>query len=237
MSVVPGAGTVDSVMNPVRQPAAEEHAADSTERPAVRVLLASDDPFSREAFKAAVTAPEVELVAATTVRVAAEHTAAELAPDVIVLDAQMPALEALEALGRMRSELPDARILVFSAPEGEEFGLLCLSIGASGYLSKEVNLATMPRILERLGHGEAVFSRRLGTRLLERLREREHRSGTVMRRAISAPERQLLELLKSGRDVEEAAAQLGVSTATVRRHVASARRKLTADDFATEAER
>jgi DNA-binding NarL/FixJ family response regulator len=146
--------------------------------------------------------------------------------DVIVLDAQMPALPALEALKAIRSDLPDSRILVFSAPESEEFGLLCMSLGASGYLSKDIDLASMPRILLRLGEGEAVFSRRFGTSLVSRLREREHRKMPAVSGPISAPERQLLELIKAGQGLEQAADQLGVSAATVRRHLASARRKL-----------
>lgn len=209
-----------------RPPLISSRVCAEPERGPIRVLLASDDPFSREAFKAAARAPFLELVAATTVAAAAEHVAADVQADVIVLDAQMPALEALEALWRICSELPDARVLVFSAPESEEFGLLCLSIGARGYLSKEIDLASMPRILQRMGNGEVVFSRRLGTSLVDRLREREHRRGAAAERSISGPERQLLELIKSGRGIEEAAGQLGVNTATVRRHLASARRKL-----------
>jgi DNA-binding NarL/FixJ family response regulator len=193
----------------------------------VRVLLASDDPFSREAFRSATRAPNLELVAATSIRVAAEQLAAEVQPDVVVLDAQGPAVDALLALRRIRRAVPDARVLVFSSPESLEFGWLCLSLGAAGYLSKDIELESMPRILERLHSGEAVFSRRMATQLVERLRIHEP-AGRLAPAPITTPERQVLELIQSGNSLEQAAQELGVTIATLRRHLASARRKLAA---------
>lgn len=191
-----------------------------------RVLLACDDPFGRAAFRAATDVPELELVGATTVREAAGGLANDVRPDVVVLDAQLPALEALRALREIHESVPESRILVFSSPESIEFGWLCLTLGASGYLSKEIDLASLPRILERLSSGEAVVSRRLATQIVDRLRNRERQRGGRAPSPITAPERQLIELIHTGRSAEEAAGELGVTIATIRRHLASSRRKL-----------
>lgn len=202
----------------------------SSARRALRVLLASDDPFSREAFRLASRAPDIEVVAVASVREVADHLPAELAADVVVLDAQVAAVDALSALQRVRSRMPSSRVLVFSTPESTEFGLLCLSMGASGYLSKDIDLKALPRVLHRLGRGEAIVSRAFTAPLIERMRAMDHRGGPREKRPITPPEQQILELLRTGRSVSEAATELGVTKATIKRHLASARRKLTADE-------
>jgi DNA-binding NarL/FixJ family response regulator len=150
----------------------------------------------------------------------------ELKPDVVVLDAQQSAVDALATLHRLRADAPTVRILVFSSPESVEFGVLCLCTGASGYLSKDIDMSALGRIVRGLGRGETVVSRALATELIARLREAQPRPSQHPRPALSASERRLLELLRTGHSIAEAAAQLGVAESTIRRRLASARRKL-----------
>jgi DNA-binding NarL/FixJ family response regulator len=192
------------------------------------VLVASDDPFSRQAFSSAARARGINVLAATGVAAVAEHLARELEPDVVVMDAQLAAIEALQSLQRMRAEAPGVRILAFSSPASTEFGLLCIHAGASGYLSKEIDFDALPRVLRSLGRGEAVISRCFATDLVERLRAGSPRGPRGANRAVSPPERQVLELIRAGRTPAAAATELGISIATVQRHLASARRKLSA---------
>lgn len=196
------------------------------------VLVGSDDPFTRRAFRLGATAPGIEVVAEGTVAAVAEQMAASLEPDVVVLDVQTAAGRALRAIQQIRAGAPRTRILACSQPAGTEFGLLCLTAGASGYVSKEIDLAVLPRILCALASGEAVIPRALSTELVRRYVRPD---ATVVPRAgqLSAPELRLLELLRTGLTLPEAAAELGVTVSTARRHFGSAGRKLAAPRFAS----
>ncbi|MHB8690629.1 MAG: response regulator [Solirubrobacteraceae bacterium] len=189
--------------------------------------MASDDPLSRDAFKAASVAPGIELLAAANI-VSVTERLAELAVDVVVLDAPQSAVDLLTTLGRLRTLAPDARIVVFSNPESNEFGVLCLCTGASGYLSKDIDLSALGRIVRGVGRGEAVVSRALATELIARMRDGQRRGGEGPLSAVTAREGRLLQLLRAGHTLETAAAELGVAQPTARRHLASARRKLLA---------
>jgi two-component system response regulator NreC len=206
----------------VRPPHAPRPEAGSRE---LSVLVGSDDPFTRHAFLAGASGPGITVLGSGTVASVAEQTAAELEPDIVVLDVQTTAAEALAAIRQIHNQVPRARILACSAPAGNEFGLLCLSAGAWGYVSKEIDLDVLPRLLRALAQGEAVIPRALGTELVKRL-VRSTPAGQHPPPALTLPERRLLELLRIGQTLREAAAELGISLATARRHFGSARRKL-----------
>jgi DNA-binding NarL/FixJ family response regulator len=195
----------------------------------LRVVVASDDPFSRQAFRQAASVRGIDVLAADSIAAVAEHHAHEHEPDVVVIDVQLPAVEALRALERVRAAAPTARLLAFSAPASTEFGILCIHAGASGYLSKEIDLAALPRVLRSLTRGEAVISREFATFLVEQMRSGRPRGPRGVRsRAVTGPERVVLELIRSGRTPDAVAVELGITVGTVQRHLASTRRKLAA---------
>lgn len=153
----------------------------------------------------------------------------ELEADVLVFDAPLSAADLLAALAHARKLAPRARILVLSSPESLEFGELCLCVGASGYLSKDIDLRALARIIGGLGRGEAVVSRTVATGLIARLRSAGRRGPAPRRRALTGPEARLLQLLRAGLTVENAAAELGLAEPIAHRHLTRARRKLLAD--------
>lgn len=189
------------------------------------VLIGSDDPFTRRAFRSGASAPGIEVLAEGTVTAVAEQMAASLEPDIVVLDVQTAAARALRAIQQIRARAPRTRILACSHPAGTEFGLLCLTTGAWGYVSKEIDLAVLPRILRALACGEAVMPRALGTELVRRY-VRPDATARPRTDQLSAPELRLLELLRTGLTLQEAAAEIGVTVSTARRHFGCARRKL-----------
>lgn len=189
------------------------------------VLVGSDDPFTRQAFRAGASGRRIEVLAEGTVKVVADELAPQLEPDIVLMDVQMAAAQGLCAIRQIRARVPNTRILACSAPAGTEFGMLCLSAGAWGYVSKEIDLALLPRILRALAAGEAVIPRELATELVKRF-VRPIQPDRLTAGELTAPECRLLELLRTGLNLPEAAAELGVTLATSRRHLGSARRKL-----------
>jgi DNA-binding NarL/FixJ family response regulator len=192
------------------------------------VLVCSDDPFTRRAFGSGAAAPNIAVVAKTTLAEAVDTLASGLEPDVVVLDVQVAAGRALGTIQRLHEQAPAARILACDTPAGAEFGLLCLIAGASGYVSKELNPAALPHLVRRLSSGEAVIPRALATVLTERFVTATRRSSSSRCRKLTVPESQVLELLRVGPTLPEVAAELGIALATARRHLGSARRKLSA---------
>lgn len=195
----------------------------------IRVIVGSDDPFTRQAICGGANGPGITLLGAGSLAAVVEEMAQELNPDIVLLDVQTTAAEALGAIRQLRARVPSARILACSAPAGNEFGLLCLSAGAWGYVSKEIDLGVLPRLLRALADGEAVIPRALGTELVKRL-VRSTPAGDHRPTPLTPPERRLLELLRTGQTLREAAAEVGIRVATARRHFGSARRKLAAQD-------
>jgi DNA-binding NarL/FixJ family response regulator len=189
------------------------------------VLVGSDDPFTRQAFRTGASAPGIEVLGDGTLTAVSEVLAARLEPEIVLLDVQTGAAEALLAIQQVHARAAGARILACSAPAGTEFGLLCLSAGAWGYVSKEIDLAVLPQILHALASGEAVIPQALATELVKRF----VRSDAVDRSKpaeLSPPESRLLELLRTGFTLPEAASELAVTLATARRHFGRVRRKL-----------
>ncbi len=192
----------------------------------LRVLVSSADPFTRRGFGSGARAPDIEVVAKVNLNEAVENLAAELEPDVVVLDVQVPAVTALRAIQQLHNQAPTARILACDAPANSEFGLLCLLAGAAGYMSKESDLAALPRILRALAAGEAVTPRALVTELVHRFVSSSRRAPSPPGRTLTGPEAHVLELLRTGRGLADIAAELGIRPSTAQRHLGSVRRKL-----------
>lgn len=191
----------------------------------VGVLVGANDPFTRQALRRGASSRGVEVLAAGTVTAVAGQLAAELRPHVVVLDVQTAAAQGLRAIQQIRASAPGTRILACCAPAGTEFGLLCLSVGAWGYVSKEIDLAALPGILCALARGEVIIPDALATELVRRF-ARASAGERLEPSELSQPECRLLELLRTGSSLSAAATELGVTLGTARRHLGSARRKL-----------
>ena len=91
-------------------------------------------------------------------------------PDVVLMDLLMPGTDGIAATREILAVQPDAKIVMITSSEDEELGLLSLRMGACGFLSKTVNIESIPRALRAASEGEAVVSRRLTTRLVDTVR-------------------------------------------------------------------
>jgi DNA-binding NarL/FixJ family response regulator len=121
-------------------------------------------------------------------------------------------------------------IVLLTSADEEDMGLLGLKAGASGFLSKDVEIDSVPRALMSALEGEAAISRRLSMRLIEHLRHAPE--GKAGLRPVKSPltprEWEVIDLLYEGNSTDEIAAILVLSTETVRSHVKHILRKLNA---------
>jgi len=205
------------------------------ESPAPRVIVADDDPYARRLIKDALRAARIVVIAeARTGREAVELTL-HYRPDVVLMDIVMPDLDGIAATRRILASAPEQIVLLISGSEEAEMALIGLRAGAAGFLSKDMPIEALARVLRAAVGGEAVISRDLTTRLIEYLRTLPDRQAGM--RPVQSPltnrEWEVVALIAENRSNAEIAAALFVSIPTVRTHVRGILRKL---DVATRQE-
>ena len=197
---------------------------------ATRVLIVDDHPLTREALASLLTQHGFEIAGQADDGAEAIALAAELAPDLVLLDLTMPGMDGLTALPRIREAAPACEVVVLTASGTEENLLAAIRAGAAGYLLKSEPPERIASFLRRRRRrrGRPVGRRRARS-LLERVRE-----GRGIGRGIpdeiadrlSARELEVLLLLDEHLGTDEIAARLFISEHTVRSHVKNLLRKL-----------
>jgi NarL family two-component system response regulator LiaR len=196
----------------------------------VRAVIADDDPFARRVIKEALAESGVLVIAEARNGREAVEFALYYRPDVVIMDVVMPELDGILATRQILKIVPDQLVIVLTGADDEddELGLLALRAGAAGFLSKDVDINALPRTLNGVRAGEAAISRRMTRRLIEQLRSAP--GGSSGMRPVKSPlttrEWEVIDLLKATRSTDEIAAELVLSTETVRSHVKHILRKL-----------
>ena len=218
--------------------------SEAAESETLRAVIADDDPFARRVIKDVLQKAGVLVIAeARNGRQAVELTVF-YRPDVVVMDVVMPEVDGVVATRQIRKEIPDQLVIVLTGAgdEDQELGLQALRAGASGFLSKDVEIDALPRALEGVRAGEAAISRKMTRTLIDRLRETP--SGSSGMRPVKSPltarEWEVIDLLKATKSTDQIADELVLSTETVRSHVKNILRKLdvrSRDDAVAAADR
>jgi NarL family two-component system response regulator LiaR len=195
----------------------------------LRALIADDDPFARRVIKDALESGGVRVIAEAHDGRQAVELALYHRPDVVVMDVVMPGLDGITATRNIVRELPDQIVVVLTGGGAdEELGLQALRAGATGYLSKDLDISALPRALAAAHAGEAVVSRQMTMRLIEHARRTGE--GTAGMRPVRSPltprEWEVVDLLRAGRSTDDIAEALVLSTETVRSHIKNLSRKL-----------
>jgi DNA-binding NarL/FixJ family response regulator len=196
---------------------------------ATRVLIVDDHPLTREALASLLTQHGFEIAGQANDGAEAIELAAELAPNLVLLDLTMPGMDGLTALARIREAAPACEVVVLTASGTEENLLAAIRAGAAGYLLKSEPPERIASFLRGVADGEAALSGAVARSLLERVRE-----GRGIGRGIpdeiadrlSARELEVLLLLDEHLGTDEIAARLFISEHTVRSHVKNLLRKL-----------
>jgi len=142
-------------------------------------------------------------------------------PDVVLMDLAMPELDGVGAIIAIRSEFPDARILVLTTYDGDESVYRALENGAKGYLLKDTSTADLLEAIRKVHAGETQVSERAALRLAER---------AMAGGSLSAREIEVLTLIAAGESNKEIAAHLFISEGTVKTHVLRIHEKLGVND-------
>jgi len=156
--------------------------------------------------------------------------ASRCCPDVVLLDGELPPDGAFDAMEAIATAVPDVRIVILSHADSGVEGLRALGRGASGYLSRAMELESLARAIEGLMAGEAAVSRVMTAGLIEQVRNLS--SSLKGMRPVKSPlttrEWEVLDLLSTGASTAQAAKALVVAPETIESHVQHIMRKLDA---------
>jgi DNA-binding NarL/FixJ family response regulator len=196
---------------------------------AEQILLVDDHPLTRSALSGLLAQHGFDVVGEAEDGAEAVARAAELQPDLILLDLSMPGVDGLTALPRLREAAPSCEVVVLTASGTEENLLGAIRGGAAGYLLKSEPPERIVGFLRCVANGEAALSGAVARRLLEQVRSTGGRGSGVpdsIAALLSARELEVLLLLDEHLGTDEIAKRLFISEHTVRSHVKSLLRKL-----------
>src|SRR5919107_5283463 len=133
----------------------------------LRILVAEDHPLFRKGMISLLeSVPEFEVVGEAATGEEAVARAAQLQPDVILMDLQMPEVNGIEATRRILRDNPGVRVLVVTLFEDDDSVFMALRAGARGYVLKDADEEEMVLSIRAVGKGEAIFSPTIATRVL-----------------------------------------------------------------------
>ena len=193
----------------------------------LRVIVADDHPLFREGLRAALEAtPGLAVVAEASNGAEAARLAIELAPDVVLMDLQMPELSGIDATRRILAARPETHVLVLTMFDSDSSVYAAIRAGAKGYLLKGAGQRDVERAIRTVAAGEAVFGAAIAGRLVAYFDTNRARAFPEL----TPREHEILELLANGLTNQAIANELRLSLKTVRNNVSSIFTKLRVAD-------
>jgi DNA-binding NarL/FixJ family response regulator len=201
----------------------------------VRVLLVDDQALFREALAVLLAVhDDIEVVGEAGNGDEALLRAAELAPDVVLMDLRMPVLDGVATTRRLRVEQPDVRVIALTTFDDDEDVFAALRAGAVGYLLKDVSSARLVEAVLAAARGESVLQPSVAAKVVARFAALSDPPAAPRPQPLVVPlsdrELDVLRLLADGRSNREIAAALFLVEGTVKNHVSTVLAKLGARD-------
>ena len=196
----------------------------------IRVLLCDDQALIRDGFRMILNAQEgIDVVGEAGDGTEAVELTKRLLPSVVLMDVRMPGMNGIEATRRIVLSGVESRVLILTTFDLDEYVYEALSVGASGFLLKDVTAAQLVEGVRVVAAGEAMLAPTVTRRLLERFAAglpggEEPTSPSV--ESLTGREREILTLLASGLSNAELGARLYLSEPTIKTHLSHIFRKL-----------
>jgi DNA-binding NarL/FixJ family response regulator len=188
-----------------------------------RILLSDDHDLFRAGLAGLINAqPDLEIVGQASDGLEALTLARDLKPDLIVIDINMPICDGLEATRLIRSEWPEARIVMLTVHDEDETLFSAITAGAQGYMLKSLSAQDFLQGVRAALRGEAVLPPKLAAHLLSefaRMAGRPDQAPAEEATGLTPREQEVLDLIATGATDKEIAERLSLSLHTVKSHV------------------
>src|SRR3954467_9335484 len=196
----------------------------------VRLLLADDHRMLRESLRRSMEETGLAVVGGAPDGAEGVRLAAELKPDVILMDVTMPVLDGVEATRQVRDKLPNTQVVILTMHADREVLVDAIRAGAAGYLVKDCSTEEVVDTVRKAAAGETALSAELAASMLGEVRDLVQREESGTDPIISKREEEVLQLIADGLSTTEVAAKLYISVKTVKNHLASIYQKLDTRD-------
>ncbi len=194
----------------------------------IRILLADDHTLFRQGVRTLLASEtDMEVVGEAADGSAAAERAAELKPDVVLLDIGMPGPGSFETTRQIKRNRPETKVLFLTMYDDEDYLLEGMEVGANGYVLKDSPAIQLLAAVRDVYRGGSYLSPRMLSQLVNDFRTRVKATDRTPRFASLTPrEKEVLKMLAEGNSVKEVATQLNLSVKTVEAHKFNLMRKL-----------
>lgn len=200
---------------------------------AIRIVLADDHRIFREGIVSLLGKfPDMDVVAQADDGREAIQRALELRPSVVIMDVAMPGLNGIDATLRLHQEAPDTAVLALSMHSDRRFVTAMLRAGASGYLLKTCPSEELIAAIRTVARRQVYLSPAVADVVVDELLRGSGTSTSPEGDALTAREREVLQLLAEGKATKQIANELGVSIKTIETYRRQIMQKLDIDSVA-----
>ena len=194
----------------------------------LRVLLVDDHDLFRTGLRNLLEEQGVEIVGEAADGGHAVRLVRELAPDVVVMDLNMPGVTGVEATRQVTTAAPLTRVVVLTISDQDADVLDAILAGACGYLMKDASIDELMAGIRAASIGESLISSHIAGKVLQRVRATSSQPEIeeAIRTELSDREIQVLKLIANGKDNSMIAGELHISPKTVKNHISNILMKL-----------
>jgi DNA-binding NarL/FixJ family response regulator len=198
----------------------------------VRVLIVDDHDLFRSGLRNLLEEEGVQIVGEASAGQEALKIVRELAPDVVVMDLNMPGMGGVEATRHISTIAPLTRVLMLTISDQDNDVIDAIMAGACGYLLKDSSIQDLIAGIRAASLGESLISPTIAAKVLQRVRAASHQPEieSTIRAELSDREIEVLKLIANGKDNAMIAGELHISPKTVKNHISNILMKLQIDN-------
>jgi DNA-binding NarL/FixJ family response regulator len=198
----------------------------------IRVVIVDDHDLFRTGLKNLLEEQGVQVVGEAANGRDALRLVSELAPDVVIMDLNMPGISGVDTTRQLAAVAPLARVVVLTISADDEDVMNAVVAGACGYLLKDSSIQDLVAGIIAAAAGESLISPQIASKVLQRLRSQTSHvdAAETIRAELSDREIEVLKLIANGKDNAQIAGELFISPKTVKNHISNILMKLQIDN-------
>ncbi len=206
--------------------------ANNPQAPEPRVLLVDDHDLFRTGLRNLLEEQGVQVIGECDNGTDALHAVREVAPDVVVMDLNMPGISGVEATRQISMIAPLTRVLVLTISDQDSDVMDAILAGACGYLLKDSSITDLISGIHAAAVGESLVSPAIASKVLQRVRasSASPHEAQLIQSELSDREIEVLKLIANGKDNGMIALELHISPKTVKNHISNILMKLQIDN-------